>query len=360
MAFTGKATEVMIQHGSSLELPLEHQHDYITPVDRFFVCNSGSSPEITTQDYTLRIHGEGVEREVTFNYTDLQSMPQHQVAAVIECAGNHRALFHDIDGKRIKTPPGTAELIWSTGAVGMAMWGGVKLADVLRKAGIKNNARYVCATGSEQDSIEGSVRIPMPVEKALDVDTLLALHMNSQPLSTDHGHPVRLLVPGWIGAYSIKWVQDIEVSCKPVHVRRNTESYVMMGDDWPAENYAPSMGKPLTKLNIKSALALPHPAHLAEGNHCLYGYARSPGEKIGTVQWSDDLGASWSTAKLISDNDIYGWVKFEFDWHATPGSHSIMTKATGESGETQPDTVPFNSAGYLYNAIYPHPITVTG
>ena len=355
---SSKDTDVMVKHGTSLELPLEYQQDYLTPVDRFFVCNSGSSPTISTDDYALRIWGDGVEREVTLNYADLLAMQQRKVAAVIECAGNHRALFGEIDGKHIETPPGTAELIWSTGAVGMAQWAGVSLADVLQKAGIRDEAIQVCATGSEEDSMEGSVRLPMPIDKALDPDTLLALQMNSKPLSIDHGHPVRVLVPGWIGAYSIKWVQDIEISCKKIWVRRNTESYVMMGDDWPPELHAPSKGKPLTRLNIKSALALPRPAQLASGLHQLHGYARSPGQKIATVEWSDDNGRTWSNARLLGENEIYGWVRFEIDWQASRGKHSLMTRAVDESGQVQPDKVSFNTAGYLYNAVFPHQIDI--
>jgi len=354
-----KDTALMVEHGTSLELPLEHQQDYLTPTNQFFVCNSGSSPDISTQEYTLRIRGDGVNAECMLNYADLQAMEQHRVDAVIECAGNHRALFQEIDGQKIETPAGTAELIWSTGAVGMATWEGVRLADVLHRAGITDGAGFVCATGSEVDSVEGSVRMAMPLDKAIDQHTLLALKMNSETLSADHGYPVRVLVPGWIGAYSVKWVQDIEVSCNPIWVRRNTESYVMMGEAWPPEQHAPSKGEPLTSLNIKSALALPHPAILAKGTHHLTGYARSPGQKIASVQWSDDNGENWFETRLISDNEIYGWVRFAFEWQAKAGKHNIMTKAIDASGQTQPDSVPFNTAGYLYNAVYPHPITVT-
>jgi len=348
----------MVKHGSSLELPLQHQNGYLTQNNRFFVCNSGSSPEISTADYTLRVWGEGVERELNLDYSDLLAMRQRKVAAIIECAGNHRALFHEIDGKRVETPKGTAALNWSTGAVGMAEWEGVSLGDVLRLAGIKKQAVHVCAAGSEDDSLEGCVRLPLPVDKAMDKNTLLALRMNSEPLGIDHGYPVRVLVPGWIGAYSIKWVQDIELSCQKVWVRRNTESYVMMGDQWPHTRYAPSRGKPLTSLNIKSALALPYPAQLNSGQHRLYGYARSPGQKIATVECSDDDGQTWFAASLSGANEIYGWVRFEFEWLARAGRRSIMTRATDVSGRVQPDKVPFNSAGYLYNAVYPHPICV--
>jgi len=349
----------MIRHGTSLELPLAYQNAYLTPVDQFFVCNSGNSPMLSIQDYRLRIWGDGVAQELYLSYTDLYQYAQHTVPALIECAGNHRSLFNEIDGKPIVTPAGTTELIWGTGAVGMAEWTGVSLADVLVNAGIKPDAMHVCPTGAETDSIEGTVRLPMPVEKAMNADTLLTLQMNGQSLQADHGFPVRVLVPGWIGAYSIKWVQDIEVSCKPIQVRRNTHSYVLMGDQWPANQYAPASGKPITSYNIKSALALPWPAQFESGIHKLHGFARSSGNKIQHVAWSDNNGTTWQDATLVGKNEKYGWVKFEFNWSATSGNHAIKTRAVDEAGQVQPDKVPFNTAGYLYNAVYPHPVRVS-
>ncbi len=356
---TEKDKSIMVQHGSSLELPLEYQQDYLTPLDRFFVCNSGSSPMINADEYALRIHGSGVSKEIVLSYADLLAMPQRTVPAVIECAGNHRALFQEVDGKPIETPPGTAELIWSTGAVGMAEWSGVSLATVLLKAGVIESAEHVCATGSETDSVEGVVRMPMPLAKAMDEDTLLALRMNGEPLAVDHGFPVRVLVPGWIGAYSVKWLSDLEVSLNKIWVRRNTESYVMMGEHWPASEHAPSKGEPLTELNIKSALALPWQAKLSQGLQRLHGFARSPGQPIAKVDWSDNNGLSWQAAELIGANEKYGWVRFEFEWQAIAGDHAIMTRASDRAGVAQPNSVPFNTAGYLYNAVYPHPITVS-
>ena len=354
-----KNNKLMIRHGTSLELPLEHQLSYLTPVKDFFVCNSGSSPAISRDEFTLKVWGNGVSRELSLGYADLAAMAQSKVAAVIECAGNHRALFQAVDGKRIETPAGTAELIWSTGAVGMAEWEGVPLATVLQEAGVSDATVHVCATGSDTDSIEGHVQIPLPLHKAMHKDTLLALKMNGQLLTRDHGYPVRVLVPGWIGAYSVKWVQNIQVSLEKIWVRRNTESYVMMGEHWPAELYSPAKGMPLTELNIKSALALGWHATLSAGAHRLHGFARSPGQRIAKVEWRANGEGCWQQAKLCGSNEVYGWVRFEIDWHATAGEHTIMTRATDEAGRTQPHSVPFNTAGYLYNATFPHPIKVT-
>ena len=358
MNSTSKDLSKFIAHGLSLESPLENQHSDLTPNEQFFVCNSGTTPCIDETDYSLRIWGCGVTDEIVLSYEQLRSMPQHSVPAIIECAGNHRLFFEAIDGKPIETPVGTEKLIWSTGAIGMAEWRGVRLRDVLKLAGIREEAIQLCATGGEYDSCEGEVRIPLPVQKGMDGDTLLVLSMNGQPLPPDHGFPIRLLVPGWIGAYSIKWLQSIQVSTKALWVRRNTTSYVLKGDQWPEAQYAPSKGKPLTQQNIKSALALPYPASLPVGRHTVHGYAHSPGHSIEKVIWRDNNTTHWQEANLGISNAPYGWVKFEFTWEATGGNHQLFTKAIDSAGNTQPDTAEFNAAGYLYNAVYPHLITV--
>lgn len=349
----------LITHGLSLESPLEYQTDYLTPTEQFFVCNSGSTPQIDKQEYSLKIWGDGVFEELILSYEQLLTLPQRTVPAIIECAGNHRLFFEEIDGTPIETPVGTEKLIWSTGAIGMAEWTGVPLAEVLKLAGIRAEAIQLCARGGETDSCEGEIRIPMPIDKAMNKDTLLAISMNGKTLPADHGFPVRILVPGWIGAYSVKWLQDIEVSTQPIWVKRNTSSYVMKGDSWPAAQYAPSQGKPLTQQNIKSALALPYPANLSAGANTLHGYAHSPGSAIQQVLWRDTRYKTWQDARLGKQNERYGWVRFEFEWDASAGENHILTKAIDRQGKSQPDTVEFNNAGYLYNAVYPHPIIVS-
>ena len=159
MNSTSKDLSKFIAHGLSLESPLENQHSDLTPNEQFFVCNSGTTPCIDETDYSLRIWGCGVTDEIVLSYEQLRSMRQHSVPAIIECAGNHRLFFEAIDGKPIETPVGTEKLIWSTGAIGMAEWRGVRLRDVLKLAGIREEAIQLCATGGEYDSCEGEVRI---------------------------------------------------------------------------------------------------------------------------------------------------------------------------------------------------------
>ena len=214
-------------------------------------------------------------------------------------------------GESLDKRPQVTELMWGLGAVGMVQWRGVQLHHVLEAAGLAHDAFHVCPKGSETDSREREVKIPMPVSKAMDADTILALAMNGQPLPPDHGYPVRVIVPGWIGAYSVKWVREIEVSSQPMRVTRNTEFYVLKGGDGLAE------GVPISEFNPKSSLALPWPAALPAGIHRLHGYARSPGVPIDSVHWSEDQGRRWHLASLTGPNERYGWARFEFQWSAT-------------------------------------------
>ena len=196
----------------------------------------------------------------------------------------------------------------------------------------------------------------MPVEKAMHVDTLLAYALNGEALPKDHGFPVRALVPGWVGSSNVKWLGRIVVSSEQHWTRNNTGSYVLIGDDYPPEGEA--AGKVVETQSIKSALALPWPAELSAGANLLHGYAHSPHGPIAKVEWSVDSGNSWDEAELSGVQPQYSWTRFLFEWQAGPGEHVIMTRATDAAGNTQPDQIPFNEKGYLFNQPLPHPVRV--
>lgn len=348
------------RHDAGLELPFENHVGYFTPNADFFVCSAGATPVIDTETWSLHIGGDAVQHPLDLSYDALTAMPQHTVAAYLECAGNHRALFETVLGVALDKRMHMVETKWGLGAVGMAEWSGVRLADVLQKAGLKDSAYHVCPVGHDR-GIEGDdgVKVPLPVEKALDPDTLIAFHMNGEPLPPDHGFPARLIVPGWVGTYSIKWLDRIDVSASHLWVHRNTELYVMIGDDWQPPAGSPARGTPVTEQSIKSALALPWPAALDAGLHRLHGYARSPDAEIAAVAWSANGGATWTDADLVGPNRRWSWTRFEFDWTAAPGAHTIMTRAADTAGRIQPDTITFNHGGYLFNQVHPHPVQVT-
>ena len=182
--------------------------------------------------------------------------------------------------------------------------------------------------------------------------------MNGDPLPADHGYPARLIVPGWVGTYSIKWLGRIVVSSEHMWVVRNTERYVLMGDDWPAEDFAPARGAAITRHPIKSSLALPWPANLEPGSQQIRGFARGAEEPIVRVTWSADGGKTWQDAELLSPCDRYVWVAFAFTWDAATGERALMTRAFDASGESQPMTQPFNHGGYVFSMVHPHPVVV--
>ena len=210
--------------------------------------------------------------------------------------------------------------------------------------------------GLDSDSAEGGVSRPMTIEKALDPDTILAYQMNGDPLPPDHGFPFRLLVPGWIGTNSVKWVGEITVSTSEIYVQRNTEHYVFIGPEWEPDER--TLGKLITTQNIKSTLALAWNAQMPVGKQVVRGNGRSPHAPIRQVEWSADQGKRWQIARLIPPNLKYAWVRFEFEWNALPGQHVLMTRATDVAGNTQPMQHPFNLKGYLFNMVHPHPVTV--
>ena len=347
-----KDTTPFTQHGqTNLEANLENLGGFITPNHLFFVRNNSRSYEIDTASYTLEIRGDAIETPMTFSYQELMNMPSRVVYAYLECGGNQRSFF----GTAMGSPARGTQ--WGRGGVGMAIWTGVSLRVLLERAGIRDNAVDVQLVGLDIDSPEGGFRRPIPVSKAMDEDTLIAYQMNGEPLPRDHGYPVRALVPGWVGSTSVKWLGHIEVSSEKVWSRNNTSSYVLIGDAYPPQGEA--SGVVATTQSIKSVLVLPWPAQLPAGAQYVRGYAYSPFAPIQRVEWSADGGATWEEARCIDPPIKYAWRRFEFLWEAHAGSHTLVTRAFDEEGNTQPETIPFNEKGYLYNVPLEHPVQVS-
>lgn len=338
-------------HGTKgLESHLENIDGVITPHRFFFVRNNSVSLDVDVDDWSLSIEGDAVASPVELSYEEVRSMGSRTLEAYLECAGNHRAMFDLVNGQAAKGDQ------WKTGAVGNAEWTGVPLADVLRSAGISDDAVSVMMIGMDVDSPESGFRRVIPAATAQNPDTLLVHEMNGETLPRDHGYPLRALVPGWVGSTSIKWLSRIVVSSEQQWARNNTTSYVLIGDDYPPEGEA--LGQVVTTQSIKSALALPWPAEIDAGTHRIGGYAHSPAGRIAAVEWSDDSRRAWHRAGLIGPQTRLGWVRFEFSWDASAGMHTVMTRATDAAGNTQPDRVLFNEKGYLFNQPLPHPIRV--
>lgn len=339
--------------GTNAEMRWSAMRDqgHLVPIDRFFVRNHTSTPIIDAETWTLEVTGAGLRGgPVTLTYDELRALPAHTVVEKVECAGNGRSYFTSQQGQTVS---GTA---WHLGAAGVARWRGVRLGTVLHHAGISPHAVDVMPIGLDPDYVTGGVNLgpvrrPIPVRKALD-DVLLAYEMNGEPLPPDHGHPVRVIVPGWVGIASIKWVGRIEVSDQPLSSPWNTQFYRLFGDAYPAE------GRPFDEQVIKSAFELDEGAVLPAGRHTrLTGRSWSAHGPIRTVEVSTDAGRTWRRAHPIGGNTA--WQRWEYDWRpSTPGPAELRARATDVHGNTQPETTVHNTLGYLFDAVVRHPVQV--
>ncbi|SHN48255.1 sulfite oxidase [Cryptosporangium aurantiacum] len=332
---------------------------YYTPNERFFVRNHTATPTVEVRDWRLRLFGSGLrgaptlESAVTFTYQQLLDLPAVTVSTAIECAGNGRSFFTTQQGQTVS---GTA---WKLGAVGVARWRGVRLSTVLERAGLSRAAVDLLPRGLDADFVTGGVNLGrvrrvLPIGKALD-DVILAYGMNGEQLPPDHGFPVRLVVPSWIGIASIKWLGDIEVSATPLASPWDTQYYRLFGPDYPAEGSAP-----LTRQVTKSAFELGWGAQLAAGRtHRLTGRSWSGRGAVRKVEVSVDGGSSWRRAALRDQCGPGRWVRWDLPWRPEQaGAVQLLARATDSTGTTQPAATPLNTLGYLFDAVVRHPVTV--
>ncbi|MGW7107996.1 sulfite oxidase [Streptomyces xanthophaeus] len=326
----------------------------LTPVDRFFVRNHTVTPRIAADGWRLRVWGDALAGgPVEFSYDRLRSFPAVERTLFIECAGNGRSFYTTQQGQQVS---GTA---WTLGAIGVARWRGVRLSDVLRRAGVTRRAVDVLPRGLDDEVVTngvnlGRVRRPLPASKALD-DVILAYEMNGEPLPPDHGGPVRVVVPDWIGISSVKWVGDIEVSGQPLYTPWNTDLYRLFGPDQPAQGSAP-----LTRQSLKSAFELELGATVpVHRTRLLTGRSWSGAAPVHRVEVSTDGGARWQRARLHDAPRRGSWVRWSVPWTPrTTGTTALLARATDATGRTQPQTTAHNTQGYLFDAVVRHPVTV--
>ena len=330
---------------ANAETRLGRRPGYLTPIHAFYVRNHSPSPVIDARTWRLRLEGDGLAREVCLSLTDLAAFAPTTRIRAIECAGNARTFFERDYGRQA----GNAQ--WQRGAIGVAEWTGVRLADVLAWAGVREDAVDVLPEGLDA----GRFGRPLPIAKALAEDTLIALSMNGEPLPIDHGAPARLIVSGWLGAASVKWLGRIEVARRRLYTHWNTRDYTLAGPDYPAQ--APADGIPVTVMPVMSFIDLDWPGHMSAGTTRLHGRAFSGEGRVARVDVSIDDGP-WQAAELGDINQPAAWVCWSLVWQATPGTHEIRVRATDEQGHCQPESVPWNDHGVLYNAILAHPVAV--
>jgi DMSO/TMAO reductase YedYZ molybdopterin-dependent catalytic subunit len=326
------------------EAPVALLDSWITPIEHFYVRSHLPAPGGTeAATWTLAIDGE-VNAPTTLTLDDLRKMPSATVTSTLECAGNGRAFFD----------PPVAGIQWTRGAVGTARWTGVRLADVLKRAGVKSTGRFVTMNGADRalGTMPDFVR-QVPMDKAMQSDTILAYDMNGQPIPALHGFPLRAIIPGWEGAYSVKWLTSLRVLDKEFD-----GFWVATGYRYPTKRVAPGSTvdpkdmAPLTGLVVKSLITRPlEGAVVPPGKVEVAGFAWAGETDIARVDVSADAGATWQPARLTGEQAKYTWRRFEHAFDATKAeSYVILSRATDVNGRTQPVTPAWNPSGYLWNA----------
>ncbi|MBF8299895.1 MAG: hypothetical protein HW394_265 [Acidobacteria bacterium] len=330
-----------------LEMPLSGFADYITPIDRFFVRTHVAVPTVDLASWRLTVEGE-VASPRTLTMQDVRGLPSVEVVAVLECAGN---------GRRFYDPP-VPGVQWGNGAVGNGRWRGVRLADVLRAAGIKGSAREVLFDGGDVPigTMPDFVR-SIPISKALEANTLLAYEMNGEPLPAKHGFPLRVVVPGWAGDAWTKWVTSIRVLDREHDGFWMTRAYRHPGKPVaPGTPIAPEQMPPVTSLRVKSVIAGPTDGEfLAAGTPVVIRGTAWSGDAgpVDAVDVSVDGGRQWRPARLRREERTrFGWRQWEFNWTPSQDAYyTLLARARDAAGNMQPMDQEWNPSGYAWNVI---------
>ena len=326
-----------------LETPVGLLDSFLTPAQSFFVRSHMSVPQVDEAAWALAIEGE-IATPATISIAELKRMPRATVTATMECAGNGRAFFE----------PPVAGIQWRKGAVGTARWTGVRLVDLLKRAGVRESATHVWMRGADRAmGTQPAFVRQLPIGKAMHPDTLIAYAMNDGAIPLLNGAPLRLIVPGWEGAYSLKWLTRLTVA-RDEHDGfwvANAYRYPLSPVTPGAVVSAREMG-PVQGLVVKSLITRPLDGDVVtSGKTTIAGYAWAGEDHIARVEVSIDDGASWKPARLTGQQVRYAWRRFEYAADLVAGkAYMIRSRATDVRGNTQPLTPGWNPSGYLWNA----------
>lgn len=330
---------VRTRRPENYESPLSALNSWITANDLFYVRSHYDTPQVALQEWMLQVDGE-VDRPIALRMDDVLQLEKVTIANTLECAGNGRAFFD----------PKVPGVQWESGAVGNARWGGVRLADVLKKAGVRSSGRHVMFDGADKPPLPTTPDFirSIPLEKALDPNTLLAYEMNGEPLPQRHGFPLRAIVPGWYGMASCKWLTTIHVLDREYDGHFMKTAYrVPRGSD-------PNDTVGLTEIGVKSVITEP-----LDGDRVKAGTVRVKGaawageaEVIG-VDISTDGGKTWRPAWLSGPKERFAWRLWEFSWEAKQGgTYTLMARAADSRRRVQPELLAWNKGGYANTVIH--------
>ena len=333
------------------ETPIEYLRSDITANDAFFVrYHLAGIPQVDAGTWRLAIGGEGANQELALGLDELRQLPSAEVVALCQCSGNRRGLFQ----------PHVPGVEWGYGAMGCAHWKGVRLKDLLDRAGLKKEAIEIVFQGADgpvSDKTPAFVK-SLPLVKAIEDTTLVAYEMNGQPLPHWNGFPARLVVPGWTGTYWMKHITSIKAVTKPFEGFWMKSAYRIPLGKFPLLARFPSqetaVNTPITEMVVNS-LITSHAdgASVKVGSTvAIAGVAWDAGYGLNSVDVSLDGGKTWAVATLGDDHGPYALRSFKL--HFTPraaGAHVIMARAANKIGQSQTTSLIANPAGYHHNLI---------
>jgi sulfite oxidase len=323
---------------------------FVTPKELFFTRNHGAVPVIDPAAYRLRVSGM-VDRPLELDLKQLtSSLPRRTGAATMACAGLRR-------DELIAHRPIPGEVVWGAEPVSNGVWSGVPLREILVQAGVKPGAAHVEFLGLDQVERHGKEFAfggSIPLGKALSPEVLLAFEMNGEPLPPVHGFPVRVVVPGCIGARSVKWVSEIMVTDAPSENYFQAHAYKMFPPEVGPANVRWEDGIMLHDLPLNSVIWEPLPGStVPAGEMMLRGWAMATGgASVATVEVSIDDGRTWERAELTEQGNRWTWSFWALPVTLPQGRHTLIVRATDSAGTRQPESVDrlWNFKGYMNNA----------
>jgi len=323
-------------------------HSAITPLDTFYVRGHGPVCNIEQTGWTMRIDGL-VGQELSLTLDDLRSdrFRHTEVTATLQCAGNRRSGLIEV-----RDIPGEAP--WGPGATGTAHWRGVPLRDVLAEAHLLTDAAHIAFIGADLSDEADPPQLygaSIPLRKALADEVLLAYEMNGTPLASVHGAPVRIIVPGYIGARSVKWLQRIEIRDEPWDGYYQATAYRLLP---PGEEPAPGKGMALEEVALNADFLFPDDnTTVRAGTTRVGGYALAGGTRtISRVDISADGGQTWTQANLLENQGPWAWRLWQADLNLPAGEHELIARAWDSAANLQPERAEsvWNPKGYVNNS----------
>jgi DMSO/TMAO reductase YedYZ molybdopterin-dependent catalytic subunit len=341
-----------------LETPIEvFDQSVLTPNDKFYVRWHWSNipTSVDVNSFRLAVRGQ-VNQSLSLSLDDLMSLPRVELVAINQCSGNSRGYFQ----------PRVPGAQWSHGAMGNARWTGVRLKDVLDRAGVKAGAVQVRFNGMDEPVVPDAPDFmkSLDIDHARDGEVMLAFGMNGEPLPLLNGFPLRLIVPGWYSTYWVKMLNDVEVLAEPDTNYWMKTAYTI--PDTPHANVQPGQtgfkSVPISRMGPRSFITNIKPgASLQSGAATLArGIAFGGDTGVSRVDFSSDGGKSWQQAQLGKDEGKYSFRQWQLRF-APPerGSSVLMVRCTSSSGETQPDAPNWNPSGFMRDVIEQTPVVVS-